>query len=264
MGTSFRSYRVSYGFGGPGSLFTPALKNLIIITCAVFVGQEIAGMAGGAYALNWINLWFGLVPYAVVKGLRIWQPFTYMFLHAGLLHILLNMFVLWMFGRDLERTWGQKKFYTYYISTGVGAGLINVVVNLIGMQFGRSLSLVPTVGASGAIFGVLIANAILFPDRRVWMFPIPITMSMRVFVGIMAAIEFFSAMGAPGDNVSHVCHLGGLLVGYLYLRRGSFFYNMRNGVSDWKQRRNRRRFQVYMRRHEGEPTKPPDSDRWVN
>ncbi len=243
-------------------MVTPAVKSILIICTAVFAAQTLVEIFYGERAAILVDTMLGLVPYGVVAGLRIWQPVTYIFLHGGLWHLLINMLVLWMFGCDLERNWGQKKFWTYFMICGIGAGLINVVVNLIGTGFGRPLSLIPTIGASGAIFGVLIANAVLFPDRQIWLIPFPVTLSMRVYVAIMAGIEFFSALGAPGDNVSHICHLGGLLVGYIYLRRGSFFYNMRNGVSDWKQRRLRRKFKVYMQQRGGDPPSRPD--RWVN
>jgi membrane associated rhomboid family serine protease len=120
----------------------------------------------------------------------------------------------------------------------------------------------PTIGASGAIYGVLIATAVLFPDRQVWLIPFPVTLPMRAYVAIMAAIEFFGTLGASGDNVSHVCHLGGMLVGYIYLRRGSFLFGFRNRYSDWKRRRLRRKFEVYVREHRDKPPTHPDN--WVN
>jgi membrane associated rhomboid family serine protease len=127
---------------------------------------------------------------------------------------------------------------------------------------GLGTALNPTIGASGAIYGILLANAVLLPDRRVWMFPLPVTVSMKIFVIIMGAIEFFGTIGASGDNVSHVCHLGGMLVGYVYLRRGSFLYNFRNYFSDWKRRRLRKKFEVYVRDHREKPPSHPDN--WVN
>jgi membrane associated rhomboid family serine protease len=106
------------------------------------------------------------------------------------------------------------------------------------------------------------ANAILFPDRRIWLFPLPVTIPMRPYVAVMGAIEFFSTIGAGGDAVAHICHLGGMLVGYLYLRRGSFLYSVRNSMSDWQNKRNRKRFDVYINKHKNEPPSRPD--RWVN
>ncbi|HWQ03552.1 MAG TPA: rhomboid family intramembrane serine protease, partial [Candidatus Nitrosotenuis sp.] len=195
-------------------------------------------------------------------GLRIWQPFTYLFLHGGLFHLLINMLVLWMFGSDLERAWGMRRFTFYFFLCGVGSGLINVLVKTVMDPAGAGESLIPTIGASGAIYGLLAASAVMFPDREIWLIPFPVTLPMRVYVLIMAAIAFFGTMGESGDSVSHVTHLGGMLVGWLYLRRGSFFYGFRNRYLDWKRRRARRKFEVYMRDHHDDPPSRPD--RWVN
>jgi membrane associated rhomboid family serine protease len=121
---------------------------------------------------------------------------------------------------------------------------------------------IPTIGASGAIFGVLMAAALVFPDRQIWWFPFPLVLPMRVYVFIMGAIAFFGTLEAGGDNISHITHLSGMLVGYLYLRRGSYLYRMRNRYLDWKRRRLRRKFEVYMRRHSEQPPSRPD--RWVH
>ena len=244
-------------------MITPAVKTLLITMTAVFLGQTAVALTYHQDGSNWIYEHFGLVPGLAVFYAYIWQPFTYIFLHGGLWHLLINMLVLWMFGCDLERVWGQRKFYTYFFTCGVGAGLIVIAAELLPMAWHHMPSGIPTVGASGAIYGVLVACAVLFPDRQIWLIPFPVTLSMRVYVSIMVAIEFFSELtSGTGDNVSHVCHLGGIVIGYLYLRRGSFFYNMRNSVSDWKQRRLRRKFKVYMQQRGGDPPSRPD--RWVN
>jgi membrane associated rhomboid family serine protease len=167
-----------------------------------------------------------------------------------------------MFGRELELVWGRNRFLQYYFLTGVGAGLIEVLVKTLPIFWGYPPSDTPTIGASGAIFGVLLACAILFPERQVYIFPLPIKISMRTVVIIMTALEFLGTFGAGGDNISHVCHLGGMLVGYFYLRRGTFLYSVRNTVSDWKLERNKKRFQVYMNKNKREPPSRPDS--WVN
>jgi membrane associated rhomboid family serine protease len=264
MGMSSRNYGYRFRFGGGGgSMITPAVKTLLITMTAVFLGQTAVALTYHQDGSNWVYEHFGLVPGLAVFYAYIWQPFTYIFLHGGLWHLLINMLVLWMFGCDLERVWGQRKFYTYFFTCGVGAGLIVIVAELLPMAWHHMPSGIPTVGASGAIYGVLVACAVLFPDRQIWLIPFPVTLSMRVYVSIMVAIEFFSELtSGTGDNVSHVCHLGGIVIGYLYLRRGSFFYNMRNSVSDWKQRRLRRKFKVYMQQRGGDPPSRPD--RWVN
>ena len=211
--------------------------------------------------LEFLAGWFGLVPQAVTHGF-IWQLFTYIFLHGGIWHILFNLLYLCMFGADLERAWGSRKFYTYFFICGVGAGVINVIVKMILDPHGLGIARVPTIGASGAIYGVLLAVAVIMPHRQVWVFPLPVTVSMRVIVIVMGAIEFFGTLGGGGDNVSHVCHLGGMLVGYIYLRRGSYIYSVRNYFSDWKRRRMKRKFEVYVRDHQDKP--PSNPDNWVN
>ena len=259
MGSYPRSYGQRFDWRG---LFTPAIKTLLIANTAVFLVQTLVHLILGDSAHMWIITWFGLIPSAVVPGLRIWQPFTYLFLHGGLWHLLLNMLVLWMFGRDLELTWGRQRFYAYYFVCGVGAGLINIIVKTIPVLLGHAPSDIPTIGASGAIYGILLAAAVVFPHRQVWIIPFPIMLPMRIYVAIIGAIEFFGTLGSTGDSISHVSHLGGMLVGYLYLRRGSFLYRMRNYYSDWKRRRLRRKFDVYVHDHEEKPPSHPDN--WVN
>jgi len=253
-----RNYRFSFNL-----FITPAVQWLIIANVAVYIFELLLETFSGPSAYSWFIHAFGLVPSGVTHALRIWQPFTYLFLHeaSSIWHILSNMFVLFMFGRELEDAWGRNKFLQYYFLTGVGAGLINVIVKTVPLFWGQPPSDVPTIGASGAIFGVLLACAILFPDRQVIMFPIPIKMSMRTFVIVMTALEFLGTFGLGGDNISHICHLGGMLIGYVYLRRGSFLYSVRNSVSDWKLQRNKKRFQVYMNKQKEPPSRP---DRWVN
>lgn len=259
MGTSFRGRRIPFDWRG---FITPAVKLLVLICAGVFLAQTLIMLLLGYPATAWVYHFFGLVPLGPLPGLRIWQPFTYIFLHGNIWHLLFNMLFLWMFGRELELVWGKTRFLNYFFLCGVGAGLIEVVVKLIPMLWGHRPSDIPTIGASGAIFGVLIANAILFPDRRIWLIPFPVSIPMRPYVAAMAAIEFFLTLGSSGDGIGHLCHLGGMLVGYIYLRRGSFLYNVRNTVTDWQHKRNRKRFEVYINKHKKEPPSHPDN--WVN
>jgi len=256
---NIRSYRVSFDF-----YITPGVKLLLVANFAVFIFEALLHYYAGPSAYTVLLKWFGLVPAGVVPLLRFWQPFTYLFLHdvSSIWHILTNMFMLWMFGRELELVWGRNRFLRYYFLTGVGAGILNVIVKTVPFFFGHGFSYVPTIGASGAIFGILMACAILFPDRRVYVLPFPVAISMRTVVMIMAALTFLGTFGLGDDSVSHICHLGGMLVGYLYLRRGSFLYGVRNTVSDWQHRRNRKRFEVYLSKHRKEPPSRPDN--WVN
>jgi membrane associated rhomboid family serine protease len=262
MGTRFGAPRIRFDWR---SFITPAVKYLVLACTGVFLTQTVAVLLAGPDGPGlelWINSHFGLVPRGVIPGLRIWQPFTYLFLHGGLWHLLINMLMLWMFGRELELVWGKKRFLNYYFLCGVGAGLITIIVKLTPLLWGHDTADVATIGASGAIFGILIANAILFPDRQIWLFPLPIMIPMRPFVAVMAAIEFFSTLGASGDGVSHLCHLGGMLIGWIYLRRGSFLFRVRNEMADWKYQRNRKKFEVFMKKDKNEPPSRPDH--WVN
>jgi len=245
-------------------MFTPAIRNIIIACTAVLLLQTLLKLFFSQDATIWFNYEFGLVPLAVTHLLKLWQPATYLFLHEGIWHLFFNMLFLYFFGADLERAWGTHRFYIYYFTTGIGAGLTTVLVKTLLSSFGVHVSLtIPTIGASGAIYGVLIAAGIMFPDRQVWLFPFPISIPMKMLVAGSIIIEFFLSLEVGGDNVSHVTHLGGALVGYLYLRRGLFLYRARNEFLDWKRRRARRKFEVYMRDHKNEP--PHDSDdRWVN
>jgi membrane associated rhomboid family serine protease len=256
----FRNYGPRFNLRG---VFPRGIKTLIIACAVVFLGQTLVGMFLGADAYHKVNNYLGLMPAAVTHLGFVWQLFTYLFLHGGIWHILLNMLFLWMFGKDLERAWGTRKFYAYYFTCGVGAGVVEVIVKTILDPHGLGTAAIPTIGASGAIYGVLLAAAIVFPDQPVWLIPFPISLPMKVYVMIMAALEFyFSLSSGAGDNVSHVCHLGGMLAGFLYLRRGSYFYGFRNKYSDWQRQRLRKKFEVYTREHQDKPPSRPDN--WVN
>jgi len=254
-----RGYGYRFDLSG---YFPRAIKTICLVCIAVFFLQQLSQLLfRGAAVRFWLD-WFGLVPYAVVHGFRIWEPFTYIFLHGGILHILFNLLYLAMFGADLEHTWGSRRFYTYFFICGIGAGMVDIIVKLILDPHGQGTAWTPTIGASGAIYGVLLAVALVMPHRQVWLFPLPVTISMRILVIAMGAIEFFGTIGSTGDNVSHVCHLGGMLVGYLYLRRGTFLYNFRNYFSDWQRSRLKKKFDVYVRTHRDKPPDRPDT--WVN
>lgn len=261
MGTFSRGYGYQFNIG---DYFPRAIKTICIACVSVFVVQELSGLIFHAKGWNFWPVWFGLAPHDFLHG-YLWQPFTYLFLHGSISHIFFNLLYLAMFGADLERSWGSRKFYRYFFLCGVGAGLIDVLVRelLVAGHFTDPKILGnPTIGASGAIYGVLLAVAMVMPHRRVWFFPIPVTMPMWLLVAILGALEFFFTIGATGDNISHVCHLGGMLVGYLYLRRGSYLYSPRNFFSDWKRRRLRKKFEVYARDHRDKPPSQPGD--WLN
>ena len=225
---------VSYAFG-PGGI-TPAVKILIITNVIAFVLNLIIG--------NVMTLRLGLSPQAVFEQLALWQPFTYMFLHStgGFGHILINMLSLWMFGTELERTWGTRFFAKYYIVTGLGAAATSM---LLALWF-DDLYYNVTVGASGAIYGLLLAYGMYFPQRPIYLyfiFPIP----ARVFVMIVGAIAFISSLSGPGGGVAHAAHLGGLVVGYLYLKglKSRPMDELKYRYLRWKMGRARSRFDVY-------------------
>ena len=258
MSSRFGAPRVRFDWR---SFITPGVRILVLACTGVFLVQTLIGLLFSPRVTAWINYMFGLVPQGVIPGLRIWQPFTYIFLHGGLFHLLINMLMLWMFGRELELVWGKKRFMNYFFLCGAGAGILTVLVKFVPLLWGQRPSDIPTIGASGAIFGILLANAILFPDRQIWLFPLPIMIPMRPFVAVMGAIEFFSTLGSSGDNVAHVCHLSGMLIGWVYLRRSSFLFRVRNEIADWRYQRNRKKFDVYMRKGKEPPSRP---DHWVN
>jgi membrane associated rhomboid family serine protease len=237
--------RASISFGPP---LTRMVKYLIIITSAAFVVTYVPAQIfgwGDPYAL------FSLRPADVTQNLFVFQLFTYLFLHAGWFHIIFNMFALWMFGCDLERAWGSNQFLFYYFLTGVGAGIFDVVL--------QPFSNLPTVGCSGAIFGLLLAYGVLFPDRPILLWMI-IPIKAKWFVVIVGAIEFVSSLSDPGSGISHVAHLGGMLFGYFYLRGGRFPQRLQLRYQDWRRARLRRKFEVYMRKHE----KKDDAGNWIN
>ncbi len=202
-------YRPSF-FGG-FSFFPPVIKTLLLSNLAVFLLLVLASF----YSINGIPIEsiflrvFALNP--IGHGFRIWQLVTYLFMHAGFAHIFFNMLALWMFGMELENTWGSRHFTIYYFTCGIGAGLANL---LIAPLF---TSTAPTVGASGAVYGVLLAFGFMFPDRPIFMFPIFIPIRAKYFVAIYMVIEIISVMNSDNGGVAHFAHLGGAAVGYVML-----------------------------------------------
>ena len=216
---------------------TPAVKILIITNVVMFMLNIIVGDA--------MTIRLGLSPQAVFEQFALWQPVTYMFLHStgGVGHILINMLALWMFGTELERTWGTRFFVKYYFVTGVGAAASPAWSSSISCD---AIYYSVTVGASGAIYGLLLAYGMYFPHRPIYLyfiFPIP----ARIFVMIVGAIAFLSSLGGPGGGVAHSAHLGGLVVGYLYLKglRARPMDELKYRCLQWKMGRARSRFDVY-------------------
>ena len=221
---------------GPGPL-TPAIKALVVANVAAFVITLIAPS---------IQLRLGMRPADVVGSLQLWQPFTYMFLHGGIFHILFNMLALWMFGVELERMWGSRFFTKYYFVCGVGAAITTLILSFTPFAFAEQLYYSLTIGASGAVYGVLLAYAIYFPNRPIYMyfvFPIP----AKYFVMIIGAISLLSSWSAGGGGIAHTTHLGGLVAGYLYLKSGRMHLmsEIKYRFLKWRINRMRRKFDVY-------------------
>jgi len=236
MPRSSSPYRSSIAFG-PGPL-SQTLKALIGANVAVYLLQWVAGEMFGMN-LAWT---FGLIPYAVVQQLRVWQLVTYMFLHGGFMHLLFNMLALWMFGTDLERTWGTRYFLKFYFLTGIGAAILTIVFSLLPSTVSGDLYKIPIIGASGAIYGLLLGYALYFPERPILIFLFPVPAKYAVM--IIGAIAFFSG---DSNGIANTTHLGGLLVGYLLLK-GARFHPLAEAkywYLRWKMARTRRKFGVY-------------------
>jgi len=226
-------YAASYSFG-PGPLST-AMKALIGANVAVFVVQMFLPL----------EQFLGLHPQKVVGSFMVWQLGTYMFLHAGLFHLLFNMLALWMFGTELERMWGTRYFLKFLAVTGVGAAVITVLFSLLPFSVATALYYSNVIGFSGAIYGLLLAFAMYFPDRPLllyFLFPIP----AKYFVMIIGAIAFYSSLAVSG-GIASATHLGGLLVGYLFLKSGRVdpLSEIKYRYLKWKINRLRRKFDVY-------------------
>ena len=208
-------------------------KNLLLVNIIAFVATWILQLRG----LD-LNDLLGL-HFFMAADFQVWQLLTYMFLHSGFTHILFNMFALWMFGVVIENVWGPKKFLFYYISCGVGAGIMQEIAQFfsfyftisaqdptvgfgelfaIGHQLSTQLNGWTTIGASGAVYAILLAFGMIFPNERIFIFPLPIPIKAKWFVMFYVAIDLFSAMSSSGDNVAHMAHLGGMLFGYLMIR----------------------------------------------
>ena len=235
--------------------FPQGVKWLLIVNIGVFLLMFLAQLLGVGSAFRL----FALSPEAVIRNFAVWQLFTYLFLHGGVMHLLVNMFTLWMFGRSLETDWGTRPFLKYYFLCGVGAGICDVTVNALLGHW-----LVGTIGASGAIYGLLLAFGVLYPNQTVlfdFLFPI----KAKYFVMIYGALALMGAVGSSNSGVSNVAHLGGMVFGFAYLKlrlaRVSLpsMSALRRQYNQWKLERAKKKFQVYMRRHESSKKGP-----WVN
>ncbi len=291
-----------YSGGGGGSMtlsfppFTFAVKWLIIINVAVFLLMLILGAVAPGFAAT-LLVFTALVPESVTHG-QIWQLVTYSFQHSGLFHILFNMITLWMFGPQLEMTWKHRQFFEFYFYCVIAAALTTIGVAYLGTvgAFGF-LGITPatmTVGASGGLFGVMVAFAVYYGDQDFMLFPLPVSIKAKYLVAILIFISLAGALqgmnaGHRGESVAYFAHLGGALAGWIYVkyfpRRGILFagsegsYGLRNRYQKWKRRRMAKKFEVYMRKHDRNMYfdeygnyRPPEDDKkngetrppWVN
>ncbi len=264
--------------------FAGWVKRIIIACVAVYLLQLILGRSEiGRY----IAPFFGLVPAFVVHG-WIWQLITYGFLHGGPGHIFFNMLTLWFIGSYLEQDWGPRRFIECYLFCLIGAALVTVAVSYTGF-LGMSPNGPPTVGASGAIFGLLMAFGILYADQEMFMFPLPFMIKAKYLVGIWIVFAIIAIFEPSQSGVANFAHLGGLLFGFIFVkfmpRRGvsyaasEKYFSWRNSFYRWKRKRAAKKFEVYMREHDRKVMFdehgnyiPPDDDKsnggsksgWVN
>jgi len=225
----------SFQFGPPS---TPdVIKYLMIANVGVYILQVVSK---GSF-----DRMFAVTPAMVWQGGYLWQPFTYMWMHStgSLMHLLFNMFALWMFGAPVASVWGERRFLRFYLLCGIGAGFIIAAWPALLVLFGLGTSnyYMPTLGASGAVFGVLLAYSLTWPDRTIMLIFPPIPIKAIYFIPLILGLGFLSGP----SNVSHIGHLGGVVVGWLLLRRmgvtgGIGFDKLRYRWRRHKMRRNLR------------------------
>ncbi len=215
---------VGYGYGLP-----KGVKYLLISNAAIFAAMLLAPRMVPISLL-------GLLPYAVTHNFTVWQFFTYMFLHGGFGHLFWNMFGLWMFGAELEYNWGTRDFLKFYFICGIGGGILVWLTSFVGL----SSSIATTIGASGAIFGLLVAFGLMWPDRMIYIFGV-LPMRAIQFVIIYAAIQVFQGFTGTGGNIAVFAHIGGGLTGFVYLKWG---WRIQVYLEHFTRRFKQRRFKV--------------------
>jgi membrane associated rhomboid family serine protease len=288
--------------GGPATTFgfppfTRAVKTLIIANVAVYLVMMLSRLTVPV-AAEFAEFYLYLRPVAVVHG-QLWQLVTYAFLHDphSVLHLLFNMLGLWMFGSQFEMDFGERRFYEFYFWCVVGAALTTIAVGALGLIAYEHVAfplfrvmgqvwLQSTIGASGGIYGLLIAFGILNGDRQVYIFPLPIAIKARYIVAIWLFIAFVSAFEGT-NGVAEFAHLGGALFGWLYLRyipryglqtaASESAFGLRNRYYKWKRRQAAKKFEVYMRKNKSDEyfdehgnyrgpslDKKDDDSKWIN
>ncbi|MGP8143117.1 MAG: rhomboid family intramembrane serine protease [Terriglobales bacterium] len=261
------------------------MKRIILTCTGIYLMQKVLDTFAPSVVFQ-MREWLALIPVAVMHG-KVWQVVTYSFLHASLSHVFFNMLTLWFIGAYLERDWGPRRFIECYTFCVVGAALVTIAVSythFLGMDPGTG-----TVGASGGIFGLLMAFGILYADQEMYLFPLPFRIKAKYLVGIWVVVAII-AIFEPSGGVAVFAHLGGLIFGFLWVKlmppRGvsyaasESYFGVRNSYYRWKRRRAARKFEVYMRDHDrkvafdehGNYIPPDDNDKpnggsksgWVN
>jgi membrane associated rhomboid family serine protease len=236
--------------------FTKAVTWLLGINTGIFLLVELLSLFRLGIVVAYIGYYFELTPVNVMHG-WIWQLVTYSLLHLGVLHLVGNMIGLWMFGSAIESAWGTRRFLELYWVGVVGAAITTVALSYTHLLGDPNSH---TIGASGGVFAILIAFGVLFGDNEIMLIPFPFLIKAKYFIGILIVVTLAFAMSG-GGNVAYVAHLGGLLFGWLYVRRGpkpalvnvgfaERYYGMRNSYYRWKRRRAAKKFEVYMSKHD--------------
>jgi membrane associated rhomboid family serine protease len=239
--------RYSYGGSTLAGYFPPGVKWLIAINVGVFLLCYL----GGPLVQQPAAAYLALSAAGAIRYFLITQVFTYMFLHFGTMHVLFNMLGLWFFGVPIEQAWGTRRFVKFYLYCGLAAGVCVLIVNVLTGDWGT-----PTLGASGAIFGVLVAFGVLFPDTIILMFflfPMRAKYAVMIYVGV----ELLVTLQSLHTGVSTVAHLGGAAFAYLFVKHQLPTLNLRlpdigGAYRQWKLQRAKKKFQVYMKKHGGQ------------
>src|SRR3974390_1529688 len=194
--------------------FTGWVRNLVLACAGVFLLQVISRAVAPQFE-GYLEAFLGLVPTLAVHG-YIWQILTYSFLHATTTHLLVNMFMLWMFGSQEEQDWGSRRFLEFYLFCVAGAALTTIVVAYTGLPGLGPRSV--TIGASGGVYGLLIAFGILYADREVFLFPIPISIKAKYLVAVLIFLVIVATFDSSQGGIANFAHLGGLFFGFIYVR----------------------------------------------
>lgn len=239
----------------------PVTKNIIIINALFFLAMYVTPR----YGIDLTQM-MGL-HFFLASDFKIYQLITYMFMHGNFAHILFNMFAVWMFGRIVESAWGSRRFLIYYLICGIGAGLFQEIAQYIdyaasGMSAYDSvnigtaiipmdtyLNMLTTVGASGAVYGILLAFGLSYPEERLFIIPIPIPIKAKYFVIGYAVIELVSGLSSSNDGVAHFAHLGGMVIGFLLILYWTKQNSMSGGylekLKNWFQNKRKPKMKVH-------------------